>query len=421
MNSDTIRTGFEKWGDRSLSATRFFAILAAMSAPVSTALTSAACALMLLSWVASGRAITTLRDSVAQSLGIMLALLLGLMAVGMLYSSVPWSVRLEAMWAWRKLAYVLLLLGIFAAGRSDKRLMVAFLSMATLGMIVSFMAWFGLLPSKTGHPVGVILQNHSVQGVAFSVAVLFAIFLGRDATGRWRWVLGIIGCGLVSNIIFVSSGRSGHLALIVVLGLAVGNLIGWRRFYLWIPATMAAGVIAFAVSPLWRERLAQGTAEISTHGEVAEITSMGTRLLYYETAWQLIRARPILGYGTGSYGHEYSAVVRDKYSDWRTKPGTDPHNQYLFIWVENGVVGLLAFFGFLFFAFRRSIRSSAGWAAAGVLAIWCLTSLFNSHFKTFPEGHLFGLLLGILLANGRPSTTHSAEVATPAPPGAGNG
>lgn len=421
MISDAVRTGFSKWGDRSLSATRFFAILAAVSAPVSTALTSAACALMLLSWAASGRAITTLRDSVSQPLGIMLALLLGLMAVGTLYSSVPWSVRIEAMWAWRKLAYVLLLLGIFAAGRSDKRLMLAFLSMATLGMLASFLAWFGLLPSKTGQPIGVILQNHSVQGVAFSVAVLFAIFLGRDATGRWRWVLGIIGCGLVANVMFVASGRSGHLALIVVLGLAVGNMIGWRRFYLWIPAAMAAGVIAFAVSPLWRERLAQGAAEISTHGETAEITSMGTRLLYFETAWQLIRARPILGYGTGSYGYEYSAVVRDKYSDWRAKPGTDPHNQYLFIWVENGAVGLLAFLAFLFFAFRRAIQSPAGWAAAGVLAIWCLTSLFNSHFKTFPEGHLFGLVLGILLANGKPSTAKNVDAATPAGAGSAHG
>lgn len=421
MNSDIIRTGFGKWGDRSLSATRFFAILAAVSAPVSTALTSAACALMLLSWAASGRAIATLRDSVSQPVGIVLALLLGLMAVGMIYSSVPWSVRLEAMWAWRKLAYVLLLLGIFAAGRSDKRLMVAFLTMATLGMLASFLAWFGLLPSKTGQPVGVILQNHSVQGVAFSVAVLFAIFLGRDATGRWRWILGIICCGFVANIMFVAQGRSGHLALMVVLMFALGALIGWRRFYLWIPAAMAAGVIAFSASPLWRERWALGVAEIKNHVELAEITSMGTRMLYFQTAWNLVKSRPILGYGTGSYGHEYSAVVRDKYSDWRAKPGTDPHNQYLFIWVENGIVGLLAFLAFLFVAFRRAMQSPAGWVAAGLLAIWCLTSLFSSHFKTFPEGHLIGLLLGILLANGRPSTTRSAEVATPARPRGVNG
>lgn len=418
MIPDTIRTGFEKWGDRSISATCFFAILAAVSAPVSTALTSAACALMLLSWITSGRAITTLRCALSQPVGIALTIFFGILAIGMFYSSVPWSVRLDSMWAWRKLAYFLLLLGIFAAGRSDKSLMLAFLSMATLAMLASFLAWFELLPSKTGQPIGVVLQNHSVQGVAFSVAVLFAIFLGREAKGRWRWVLGIIGCGLVANVMFVASGRSGHLALIVVLGLAVGNLIGWRRFYLWIPAAMAAGVIAFAVSPLWRERLAQGAAEISTHGETAEITSMGTRVLYFETAWQLISARPILGYGTGSYGYEYSAVVRDKYTDWRAKPGTDPHNQYLFIWVENGVVGLLAFLGFLLFAFRRAIQSPAGWAAAGVLIIWCLTSLFNSHFKTFPEGHLFGLVLGILLANSKHSTAKNEDATTP--PGTGS-
>jgi O-antigen ligase len=33
-----------------------------------------------------------------------------------------------------------------------------------------------------------------------------------------------------------------------------------------------------------------------------------------------------------------------------------------------------------------------------LLAAWCTTSLFNSHFQTFNEGHLIALLLGALLA-----------------------
>jgi hypothetical protein len=34
----------------------------------------------------------------------------------------------------------------------------------------------------------------------------------------------------------------------------------------------------------------------------------------------------------------------------------------------------------------------------GVLLAWCVTSLFNSHFRTFPEGHLIWLLAGAMLA-----------------------
>ena len=33
-----------------------------------------------------------------------------------------------------------------------------------------------------------------------------------------------------------------------------------------------------------------------------------------------------------------------------------------------------------------------------LLAGWCATSLFSSHFQTFNEGHLIALLLGVFLA-----------------------
>jgi membrane associated rhomboid family serine protease len=33
---------------------------------------------------------------------------------------------------------------------------------------------------------------------------------------------------------------------------------------------------------------------------------------------------------------------------------------------------------------------------------WLATSLFNSHFQTFAEAHLIGLVLGVLLASEMP-------------------
>lgn len=388
------------WGDRCLAVTRFCAIFGAVTAPVSTALTSVACAIMLISWSVSGRVATTLRDALSLPVGKALALFLGVLLIGLLYSPVPWGEKLDSLWGWRKLVYALPLLGVFVAGASDRRLMVAFLGMTVTGMAISFLVWFGLVPFKVGHD-GVVLQNHPVQGITFSVAILFALILGMSASIRWRWILVVVSCGLVANILFVTSGRSGHLALLIVFAITLGVVVGWRRVYLWVPAAMAIAVIAFSASPLWREKLAQGVAEMRIHDQVTEVTSIGTRILYYQTAWELIKDRPVFGYGTGSYGHHYTAIVSERYKDWRGEPGSDPHNQYLYVWAENGAIGVVVFLGFLFAAFRRALQSPHGLAAAGVLLIWCVTSLFNSHFRTFPEGHMIGLMLGVLLASGR--------------------
>jgi membrane associated rhomboid family serine protease len=46
--------------------------------------------------------------------------------------------------------------------------------------------------------------------------------------------------------------------------------------------------------------------------------------------------------------------------------------------------------------------------ALALLAAWCATSLFNSHFQTFNEGHLIALVLGALLAPGQGQAAASA-------------
>jgi low temperature requirement protein LtrA len=46
-------------------------------------------------------------------------------------------------------------------------------------------------------------------------------------------------------------------------------------------------------------------------------------------------------------------------------------------------------------------QRTSGWTRAAGLSItaaWCATSLFNSHFSVFNEGHLIALLWGALVA-----------------------
>jgi hypothetical protein len=45
---------------------------------------------------------------------------------------------------------------------------------------------------------------------------------------------------------------------------------------------------------------------------------------------------------------------------------------------------------------RSFPRDAYGRIAACALIAWCLTSVFSSHFRTFPEGHFYALLIAIL-------------------------
>jgi O-antigen ligase len=401
------------WSERCLDVSRGAAVAGACAVTFSSALTSIAAATMVASWALSGRAIATLGGSLRQPLGIALAIFLALVAAGMLYSSAPWTERLHSVWGWRKLGYGLLLLGFFASDEWKRRFIGAFLLVACVGVIASFLAALGLIPSRpnqiAGTIQGVVFQNHSVQGIVFSLAILCLAYFARNASWRLRWAFIAFAVAFVINIAYILPGRSGYVALIIATFASAAMLFGWRRIHIWLSVGIVLAALIFATAPQLRERVLQVAREVSSANSSPELTSMGIRVLFYRTTLELIRDRPVFGYGSGSFGKEYSALVVQRYRDWRATSGTDPHSQYLFVTMELGIVGLVAFLAILAAGFWSAHASRYGCIAGGALAIWCVTSLFSSHFRTFPEGHLIGFFLGALLAAPQGYRAHRAS------------
>ena len=64
--------------------------------------------------------------------------------------------------------------------------------------------------------------------------------------------------------------------------------------------------------------------------------------MFIEETLKDIIKKPILGYGTGSFGKfsllNKKGIISSEYKffDWIT-----PHNQYLYVWFEIGILGLL--------------------------------------------------------------------------------
>jgi len=399
MNESTgVTPASPGWSERCLAVARVSALAAVAAVPFSTALTGIAYAILVASWAVSGRVLATLNSSLRHPFGLALLVFLVIATVGMFYSTVPWPDRLDALWGWRRLGYALILLGLFANDDWKRRFVGVFVLAASLGLCLSFLAWAGVVPSKPGHPVGVLLQNHATQGIVFSLAILCSAFLAKNALRKQRW--GLLGLAILFavNVVFVTPGRSGYVALFVAILVCGAMISGWRRIFIWLPVTLVLAGLAFVSSSTVRDRVMQGFDEIVKVDDSPALTSMGIRAVLYTTTLELIRERPVAGHGTGSFGKEYSAVVARRYSDWRATPSTDPHNQYLFVAMELGVFGLAAFVAMLTAAFLAARETHYGWIAGGALAIWCVTSLFSSHFRTFPEGHLIGLFLGVMLA-----------------------
>jgi heptosyltransferase-3 len=393
---------------RWIDAARWAAIVAASAVMVSPAIANIAMVVMVAALAVSGQAGARLKQACIDPVGAAMLVLIALSALAMLWADVPWRERLDAFWSWRKLWVLPVALALFGPFAWKLRLAIAYVVVCGAAVLLSFgvVAVTGQLPATVFDFAGSMLRNHSAQSIAFATAAFVSLWLAVSSTvaRHWRWMAGAFAALFMLNMAFVTSGRSGWVTLATMLVVLAAFAARTRRRAALAIVLSAAVLVALlaagiAVSPLVRERAAQAGDEWRNAATATEPTSLGIRAVLYENTLELVRERPWLGYGTGGYGPAYQAHVAAKYDDWRRFATVDPHSQYLFFLVEQGVVGLVAFLAFIGIALvSRGDGSRARIVAVGMLLGWCATSLLSSHFKTFAEGHLLAFFVGAMLA-----------------------
>lgn len=327
------------------------------------------------------------------------------MIVGTTYSIAPKDVAVRMAIGWSKLLLVPIALSLFADTRWKSRFLKAFVGVVAVCSVISFGLWlFEIDLSVASKERGIFLRNHATQGMAFAVGAFGAFLLAMESgAGRLRSLYVLGGLLLLANIALVTTGRSGYLVAMVCAVGAVSGYVFFGQRRLGARGVVGAVLLVVGVAgilllvPTSRERMLLGVQEVKSYDQAKEVTSMGIRMVFWKNTLEMIRERPLLGYGTGAFGTAYDHKIEDRTGVAAT-PAGDPHNQYMKITAENGVVALLVFLGFLVAAARQPCAAPYRMIGLCVLASWCATSLFNSHFSTFNEGNFIYAWLGIMLA-----------------------
>lgn len=338
-------------------------------------------AYMLFAWSPALRA--RLIASLKQPASVALAAFALALVLGTFHGLVPWQARLESLLGWRKLLLFFLAMAAFDGVDSKERFLKTFLAFCVAAALLSY---FAAATSLTIHRYGggVILKDHTVQGMMFAVGVGIALHAGVSAAYLAAAAL------LVSNIVFVTPGRNGYLALLIIAPLM-------RIRHTWKSGliVLIACAALLAASSQARDRLVRGFLEFKNFQQATELSDMGFRVAMWMNATNIISSAPLLGVGTGSFEAAYDREVAGRTDWWGTRTN-DPHNQYLKVWAEQGIFGLLTLLGFIALALRT--RSTHARLAVAVLLAWCAASLFGSYFSRFVEGRFIFLWLGVLLA-----------------------
>jgi O-antigen ligase len=322
------------------------------------------------------------------------------------YGPASWHDALNALGGWRRLLLVPLSVAVFDDSASKRLACKVLVGLCLLAAAVSFVTEWEGIPLLNKLPPGVSFHNYTVQGLSFSVAISVCIaaimrpeaFAGDRLLGDRR-IMAVAIAVLAFDVAFVLWGRSGYLALLVMAVAVVTFLVrgSWRVKALAGFAVLVCVGLLLASNAQVRSRIGQALREFEAADQSARPTSLGYRAVFWPTTLRMVRDHPIFGVGTGGFADGYRPYG-EGVQGWRGNDTGDPHNQFLKILGEQGLIGLAAFLFFIFCALTCPAPAPYRQLAAATLICWCVTSMANSHFSTFVEGRLIFFWLGAMLA-----------------------
>ncbi len=397
-------------------------VAVAASIPLGTATTNILGSLLLIALILAGGYKAHWQRWRVHPFAVATLVLCAVIFIGISYSNAPMDEIVRALKKYARLLYAPIAIAVLIDDRWRRRALLAWMASMLLTLLLSYLhaVWaFPLARATRENELNdhFIFKHHITQNVMMSVFTVAAFAeawrLRTSVDARWRiyaW-MGIAFAAAI-NILFFVWGRTGHLTLFVnLVTVALVAFVAARDTRLiWV----AAGLIVLAVgaagtSDLVHQRFNAAISEVESPHERDITTSMGQRREYASKSVDLIEARPILGWGTGSYAMEYCRIAKSP--EWCKLGSYNPHNQFLFIAVQFGALGVLALLGWLVTAglALRKVPICEQLVGYSVLATLVVHSVLDSPLYIVAEGAWYPLMLGIFAAGAYPVSSNNAR------------
>jgi O-antigen ligase len=388
-----------------LTIAQYLVIGGLVSIAISPPLANIFIALSLIATLSVSTIRNQLIDFFKTKLGYACIAFIAVLFSGLVYGIESNGVIASSIWGWRKFLMLPIAAAIFMnAPHAKQNLINSFWFVCLILVIYSFATLFnpGLQISDKNLP-GVVVRNHATQGLFFAVAAIIALANTLNtSTPIWFRTLSCLTIPLfILNIAQVAIGRSGYIALIVLtisfIFLYFTRTSLLKKLLLCILGT-AVLVGILASTPTSQQRIELAKHEFTSEIDQTKETSIGYRLTFWKNTIEMLPKYALLGTGTGGFEKAYAAQVEGKSGTAGVVTG-DPHNQYLKILVEHGVIGLAVFLSILILLLWQPTTNP--FKAIGVASLLAIasTSLFNAHFSTFNEGQFIWIFAGSLLAS----------------------
>jgi O-antigen ligase len=401
-------------------APRLSVALLGLSVPISVALDNLLLLLPLIWLLFNFRMAASIAwtHPVARAAWLLFAALL----VGTIYGSTALHTALGLLGKYADLALIpafMLLLGDAATRRLAEN---AFIGAMAITLLVSISVGLGWVPVPPWMDVRFAIEDPAIfhsritQNNMMAFAVFLALLRMREtasAASRAGWgVFALLG---TLNVLFMVQGRTGYLILLTLLAWFAWSTLaremrrrdkalGLRHLAAVLLTLATVASAAYQISPRLHERVQMVATDLQAwQPNRADLSSTGQRLDFYYNTLQVVQGQPLFGAGTGGFAEAYRAQVEGTV----TRPTQNPHNEYLMIAAQTGLVGLALLLYLFYTLWRTAPRLPTAFeqdAARGLVLAYLVNCTLNSALLDHSDGLFFAFMVAVLFANFKTET-----------------
>ena len=284
--------------------------------------------------------------------------------VGMLWTEdLQWGLHmLHKMW------YFLLLLPILfniVQREYIKYYLNAFLLAIALTEIASYLVWFQLIPEFKNATVD--NPTPFMSHISYNPILALAIYLTyhnicfkTNLSVQKFFLYSFFAISMTFNM-FITGGRAGQVMFFAMLVILIFQFFKNEKIKSLFTVLLLIPLIFFSAyqsSPLFKARVDIAVAQAINYenNEATQVGSVGQRITFAVNSWEVIKENPIIGVGTGDFPSEYKKI-NDINSVWMV-PTTNPHNMYVLIAMQFGLVGIVSMLSIFYYQIKLSFNSS---------------------------------------------------------------
>jgi len=296
---------------------------------------------------------------------------------------------------------------LFVKREHVKYYISAFLLSMSLSTVWSYGIWLELLPLYGGatlnDPIPLMSRITYTPFLTIAIYLLLYYVLFNPLIGNLKKVTYCLLISAMSINIFITGGRAGQVMFLAMLVITVFQYFSGRLFKAFLASSivlLSTFSTAYWASEIFKYRINIAVSEFVNYKEFLLETpphnkkfvgsSVGERMVFSASSWDIFIEHPILGVGTGDFKDEFAKKL--SINAPYVEKVENPHNMYALIGAQFGLLGLMTLLYMFYVQIKIALSSNEEFVRKIGIALpllYLLIMLSDSYLMVHMTGLLF--------------------------------